>query len=121
MYKYILQSMLTEKIGIVENKNIGTKVAFNDYKKIMKLVESGFFINSSDFLREAIRDKLREYDIIEIRDLPHDEAKKEIIEFCQKKQTFDISIIADELKLDIFFVNNIVEELIEEGIIEEDE
>jgi len=113
--------MLTQEITTLKNKNIGTKIAFYDYKKIMKLVEAGFFINSSDFLREAIRDKLKEYDIIEIRDLPHDEAKKEILEFCQKEQTFDISTIADELKLDIFFVNNIVEELIEEGIIEEDE
>lgn len=45
--------------------------------------------------------------------------KKEIINFCKKSQTFDISIIADELKLEIFFVNNIVEELIKESIIEE--
>ncbi len=60
-----------------------------------------------------------EYEIIEMRELPHDEARKEILNFCEKEQNFDISTIADELKLDIFYVNNIVEELIEEGIIEE--
>ena len=111
--------MLTKEKPVLENKNIGTKIAAQEYKKIMNLVENGFFINSSDFLREAIRDKLKEYEIIEIRELPYDEARKEILNFCEKEQTFDISIIADELKLDIFYVNNIVEELIEEGIIEE--
>ena len=121
MYKYILHNMLVKEEIILENKNIGTKIAAQEYKKIMNLVNNGFFINSSDFLREAIRDKLKEYEIIELRELTHDEAKIEILNFCKKTQTFDISIIADELKLDIFFVNNIVEELIEEGIIEEAE
>lgn len=64
-----------EKLHL-ENKNIGTKIAAQDYKKIMNLIERGFFINTSEFLREAIRDKLKEYEIIEIRDLSHDEAKK---------------------------------------------
>lgn len=85
----------------------------------MNLVEGGFFINASNFLREAIRNKLKEYEIIELRELSHNEAREEILNFCKQEQNFDICIIADELKLDLFFVNNIVEELITEGIIEE--
>ena len=61
----------------------------------------------------------KEYEVIEIRDWPLDKARKEILNFCEKEQTFDISIIADELKLDIFYVNSIVEEFIEEVISEE--
>ena len=34
-----------------------------------------------------------EYEIIEIRELSHDEAIKEILNFCEKEQTFDIKYI----------------------------
>lgn len=111
--------MLAKEKVILDNKNIATKIAAQEYKKIMNLVESGFFINASDFLREAIRDKLKEYETIDLRELPYNEAREEILSFCKKEQNFDICVIADELKLDLFFVNNIIEELIEDGIIEE--
>jgi len=80
-----------------------TTIRISKYEKIV------FKMNNID----------KDYEVIELRDLPLDEARKEILNFCEKEQTFDISIIADELKLDIFYVNNIIEELIEEGIIEE--
>ena len=38
-----------------------------------------------------------EFEVLEIRELPHDEARKEILNFCEKEQKFDISTIADEL------------------------
>lgn len=59
----------------------------------MKLIQSEFFINSSDFLREAIKDKLKEHEIIEIREFTHDKAKKEILNYCEKTPPFDISIL----------------------------
>lgn len=48
------------------------------------MINNDFLINSSDFLRETIRDKLKEYEIIEIRELPYTEARKEILNFCEK-------------------------------------
>lgn len=50
----------------------------------MKLIQSEFFINSSDFLKEAIKDKLKEHEIIEIRELTHDKAKKRNIKLLWK-------------------------------------
>lgn len=67
-------------------RNIGTKIAEREYNKINRLIESGIYISNSDFLRDAIREKLRNIEEIEERDISHTQAKKEIYEFCKKKQ-----------------------------------
>jgi Arc/MetJ-type ribon-helix-helix transcriptional regulator len=39
-------------------KVMGTKLTRNEIDQINKLVEVGFYLNPSDFIREAVRDKL---------------------------------------------------------------
>ena len=44
----------------------------NQYDKINKLVADGLFLNSADFVREAIREKLKTYDeVVILRELPY--------------------------------------------------
>ena len=66
--------------------NIGTKIAEREHNKINRLIGSGICISNSDFLKDAIHDKLRTIEEIKERDMSQTEAKKEIYEFCKKKQ-----------------------------------
>ncbi len=99
--------------------NVGTKIAKKEYEKIQYIINSGLYINMADFVRDAIRSKLHDIEIINIRDIPPEQMKKEIIEYCQEKEKCDICDIADDLELDVIDVNEIVEELINEGLIGE--
>jgi Arc/MetJ-type ribon-helix-helix transcriptional regulator len=60
----------------LSNRCIATKLPVGDLQKIDDLVEAGIFLNSSDFLREAIRDKLRTIKIVNIRSSDYDTASE---------------------------------------------
>jgi Arc/MetJ-type ribon-helix-helix transcriptional regulator len=42
-----------------KNKTINSRVTFQIYRTIHKIIDSGAFNNESDFIREAIRDKIQ--------------------------------------------------------------
>ena len=58
-------------------------------------------------------------DEICIRDLSHEELKSEIVSFYKSHSIADALEIADVLNVDVFEVNLIVSELINEGVLEE--
>ncbi len=97
------------------NKTVGTKVTSKEYEKINHLIEAGFFLSNSDFAREAIRDKLKSIEVIKIRDVDYDTAKKEVLGYYEKYQKAYQDEVADDLELDLELVIHITEELIEEG------
>ena len=41
------------------SKSVSTKLAEKEYNKIIELVNDGLFLNSADFVRETIREKLK--------------------------------------------------------------
>ncbi len=100
-------------------KHIGTKLPAEDLNKINRLVEAGMYISNSDFLREAIRDKLKTIEIINEREISHDEAREEIYNYCKENETTYLSEIANNLELPLIQVNEILMELIADGTIEE--
>ena len=51
--------------------------------------------------------------------MDHDTAKNKIINYCKENQKVLLSDIADDLELDIFLVNDIIDELINEGRLKE--
>jgi Arc/MetJ-type ribon-helix-helix transcriptional regulator len=55
---------------------VGTKVTQRELKEIQGLIEAGVYISISDFVREAIRDKLRVVKVVKVRDRAYDEAKR---------------------------------------------
>lgn len=65
-------------------------------------------------------EKLKTYDNeITIRQLPYIQMKEEIIDYVKKNPEVDAVDIADDLLLDAFEVNDILLELIKEGILGE--
>ncbi len=111
--------MSTKTSPIPKSKSVGTKIPLMEYNMINNLIKKGLYLNSSDFVRESIRDKLKVVNEIDLRDIPRKQKKEEIIEYCEKNKTVLLSDIANDLSLDIFEVNEILDELIEEGIINE--
>ena len=121
MFIYESLIMLSE-INIQQpvSKSVSTKLAEQEYNRINELVADGLFLNSADFVREAIREKLKTYDEVTIlREIPYIQMKQEIIDYVKKHPEVDAVDIADDLLLDAFEVNDILVELIKEGILGE--
>ena len=109
-----------ERIKQPISKSVSTKLAQQEYNKINELVSDGLFLNSADFVREAIREKLKTYDnVTTLREVPYIQMKEEIIEYVKKNPEVDAVDIADDLLLDAFKVNEILVELIKEGLFSE--
>lgn len=103
------------------SKSIGTKLPEQEYNKIINFVEDGLFLNTADFVREAIREKINNMEEIVLRDIPLSQQRTEIIEYAKehKNEILDADIIANALRLDVFEVDDIMTELIKEEILEE--
>ena len=108
-------TMLTETSG----KNLSIEVSQHDFEKINELVDDGFFNDVDDFLNEAIAEKLGDMEAVTIRDIPYEQQRREIIAYAKSHDDFDAMDVSDELLLDVFEVNDIMVELIKEGILEE--
>jgi predicted DNA-binding protein len=68
----------------------------------------------SEAIREAIRsfaDEVKGMEVVKIRDISRKQARKEILEYLDKKERAWSSEIADTLRLDLTEVNRILEQL----------
>jgi Arc/MetJ-type ribon-helix-helix transcriptional regulator len=99
----------------IKNKSISTKITVRENKEINEIIEAGMFLNSSDFVREAIRDKLKSIKVIKERDIDYDTAKKEILGYYKNYDEAYISEVSEDLKLDLNLVIKVTEELKKEG------
>ncbi len=96
-------------------KTIGTKLTHNEIEVINNLIEAGVYLSVSDFLREAVREKLKAIKVIKVRNVNYDTAKKEVLGYYQAySEAYDYQV-ADDLELDYELVCQIVDELQEEG------
>jgi Arc/MetJ-type ribon-helix-helix transcriptional regulator len=64
---------------------VGAKLTRNEIEQINRLVEAGLYLNPSDFIRGAVREKLQSIKVIEYRDIDYDTAKKEVAGYFQMK------------------------------------
>lgn len=104
----------------IEAVPIAIRLPVKDHKMITKLVEMGYYMNISDFIRDAVRDKLgdlMEQKIVKIREIDKTEAKKEIINYLDRKTNAWTYEIADDLGLDLRLVHEAIEELEREGLV----
>ncbi|WP_407462001.1 ribbon-helix-helix domain-containing protein [Methanobrevibacter sp.] len=99
-------------------KTIATKVPINIHNQLINLIEKGDYLSISDFLREAIREQLKNYKVANFRKVDYFEAKKEIISYFIKYNDCFLDEIAIDLELDFELVFNIINDLILEGRIE---
>ena len=77
--------------------------------------------SKSEAIRTAIKsyaEQLHGMEIVKIRDLPRNQARKEILQFLSKSERAWSSEIADALRLDLSLVNSILEELWSEKRVE---
>ncbi|WP_462315600.1 hypothetical protein [Methanobrevibacter sp.] len=113
--------MLTQSSTLTQttSKNLSIEVSQKDFEKINELVSDGLFNDVDDFLNEAINEKLGDMEPITLREIPYEQQRKEIIEYAKTHGDFDAVDVSDDLLLDVFEVNDIMVELIKEGILEE--
>jgi hypothetical protein len=96
-------------------KTVGTKVTPRESAEIEGLIKAGVYLSVSDFIREAIRDKLRAIKVIRIRDVDYIQAKREILGYYRSySEAYDYEV-ANDLELDYELVCQITDELEAEG------
>jgi len=99
-------------------ETISAKLAAKEAEQIEKLVRAGHYLNVSDFVRAAVRDKLSEIRLIVERPTDLKEAKKEILRYLRDHAEAYPSDIAAERGLDLAVTMRATRELVEEGRIE---
>src|SRR5512136_3145112 len=99
-------------------KVVGAKLTRNEIAQINKLVEAGLYLNPSDFIREAVREKLASIKVIEYRDVDYETAKKEVAGYFEMKGEAYASDASTDLQLDYQLVCDIMEDLEKEGKME---
>jgi len=103
----------------VESELISTRLTQEEAKQVDRLVHFGMFLNRSDFLRMAAREKLQQVRVIELRDVNAAQARKEILAYIRENPNSYPSDIATALELDLDLVMRICRELIEGNRLEE--
>ena len=80
---------------------------------------SGAYSNEAEFVREAIREKLQKVALVEVKDIPQPELQKQIIGYTKEKGKAYPSDIAAGLGVPYFSVTEVINKLVEEGILEQ--
>jgi len=86
------------------------------WKQITRLLEAtGSYTSEAEFVREAIREKLRQVSTVELKDLPEKRARETILDYVKEHgQAYPSDITAD-LGIPYFTVVDIIEKLVREG------
>jgi Arc/MetJ-type ribon-helix-helix transcriptional regulator len=98
-----------------ESELVSARLSPKELEEIEKLVEEGFYMNTADFVRMSVREKLESIKIIDVRSVEKEKAKKEVIEYLKNNKKAYPSDIADALQLDFDLVLEIIKNLINEG------
>lgn len=99
-------------------ETISAKLAAKEVEQIEKLVRAGHYLNVSDFVRAAVRDKLSEIRLVVERPTDVKEAKKEMLRYLREHGEAYPSDIAAELGLDLAVTMRATQELVQEGHME---
>ena len=97
---------------------VGSKVYAVELEQIKQLVAAGVYLNTSDFVRDAIRDKLAAIKTIKYRDIDYNTGKREVMGYFQERVEAYPSDVEEDLELDYELVSQILEELKREGRLE---
>ena len=98
-----------------ESELVSARLSPRELEGIEKLVDEGFYMNTADFVRTSIREKLESIQVIDVRNVSEEKAKKEIIEYLKSHKKTYPSDIAEALQLDFDTVISVVKELVREG------
>lgn len=97
---------------------VAVRLSRADYTRIEALVNAGLYRSSADFLREAVRDKLREVEVISLRDVSLEEAERLIGEYLDEHPGASFtSEIADALGLEYGLTFRAVRRMLQKGVV----
>ena len=96
-------------------KVVGAKLTRNEILQINGLVDAGLYLNPSDFIRDAVREKLAAVKVIEYRDADYQTAKVEVAGYFQMKGEAYASDASTDPQLDYELVCEIMDDLEKEG------
>lgn len=97
-----------------ETEVLGVRLAEIDKERVERLIKMGYYLNSGDFLRDAVRARLEHLDISFVRDVDIKTAKKEVLDYVKGNPNVYADEIAAKLNLDIETVIDAIDKLIEE-------
>ncbi|MBI4177009.1 MAG: hypothetical protein HY516_01440 [Candidatus Aenigmarchaeota archaeon] len=92
----------------------GVRLAETERERLEQLVKLGYYLNVADFLRDAVRSKLREFEFVVPRKLTTAKTKSEVLRIIKQKPNIYADEVASEIGIDIGTVINLIEELIKE-------
>ena len=92
----------------------GVRLPDMEKERVEKLVSMGYYLNGADFLRDAVRSKLQEFEFVFIKETSVSKAKKEMLQLIRNQPKLYADEIAAHLNLDIETVIHAIEELIKE-------
>jgi len=113
-----MMSRSTNQPDVKLAKTVGTKLTPREHEEISNLIEAGVYLSVSDFIRDAVRDKLMVIKVIKIREINYQEAKEEVLGYYRNYQEAYDYEVAEDLELDYELVVKITEELKREGRLE---
>ncbi len=95
------------------------KLTPKEYEGVEHLVKAGYFLNVSDFVRSAVRDKLEALKPTLVRRIPAQAAQREIYHYVKSHPDVYPDEVADALNLDLETVMDAVAALMSKGKIGE--
>ena len=99
----------------VMSDQISSRLPLKFISEIESLVNEGYYISASDFVREAERDKLDEIKEIRLREVSLNDAKEEIYRYLLQNPDSYPYEIANELWLELSLVHEALIELRKAG------
>ena len=95
---------------------VSVRLTSVEYQIIEKLVKEGIYRSGADFVREAVREKLRAAESIGIRDVSPARAEQMILHYLQENPSSHYaSDIAEELGLEYSATFQTIEKLVNSG------
>lgn len=98
-----------------QNEQVSARLSAHEIKKIEELVAAGYCLNTSDFVRMAVREKLLGLAVAKARKPSTAEARNETISYLDQHDEAYASDIALDLGLDIELVFAVLTELKRSG------
>lgn len=92
----------------------GVRLPDQERERVGQLVKMGYYLNAADFLRDAVRARLAEFEFAVPRQLNMSDVKKEVLSAIKGKPSVYADEIAAQLNLDIETVIHAIEALIKE-------
>jgi len=114
----VAMSTQQKKLTEHETNQVAARLAKADYDMIRKLVEAGLYRSSADFLREAVRNKLRTIEVTSLRDVDVKTAEKMIEEYLETHSGSSfVSEMADDLGIGYHVAFKAVRNLLEHRLV----